>query len=263
MKLENKVAVVTGGGRGIGRAICIKLAQEGADVVVASTSPEPAAEVVAEIEKLGRKGVFIQTDVSDYDSVKNTMAQVLDSFSRIDVLVNNAGGSARGRMSRFCESEEDTWDHVLNTNLKGVLYTCRQVINHMLERGSGSIVNIASVAGMIGTAGQADYSASKGAVIAFSQALAKETAAQGVRVNCVSPGPTSSDAGRSIPPEMRKGLAMQALFKSTGFDRFGEPEDIANLTAFLASEEAKFITGQNYAVCGLMNLGITDAMHGG
>lgn len=263
MKLNNKVAVVTGGGRGIGRAICVKLAQEGADVIVASTSPEPAAEVLAEIEACGRKGAFIQTDVSDYDSVKRTISQVFDTFGRIDILVNNAGGSARGKMTHFCDSEEDTWDYVLNTNLKGVMYTCRQVINHMLERGSGSIVNIASVAGMIGTAGQADYSASKGAVIAFSQALAKECSTQGVRINCVSPGPTSSDAGRSIPPEMRKNLAMESLFKSTGFGRFGEPDDIANMTAFLASEEAKFITGQNYAVCGLMNLGITDSMHGG
>ena len=263
MRLKDRIAVVTGGGRGIGRAISIKLAREGADVVVASTSPEPAAEVIETIERMGREGVFLQTDVSDRDSVRSTFARVLDSFGRVDILVNNAGGSARGGMSRFCESEESTWDHVLGTNLKGVLYTCREVINPMLERRRGSIVNIASVAGMIGTAGQADYSAAKGAVIAFSQALAKETAEQGVRVNCVSPGPTSSDAGRSIPPEMREKLALQALFKATGFDRFAQPEDIANMAAFLASDDAQFVTGQNYAVCGLMNLGITDTMHGG
>ncbi len=144
-------------------------------------------------------------------------------------------------MSLFCYSEESTWNYVLGTNLKGVFYTCRAVINHMLEQGHGNIINIASVAGMIGLASQVDYSAAKGAVIAFTKALAKETAAHGVRVNCVSPGPITSAAGRNIPPEMR---------------------DIANLVAFLASEDAKFITGQNYPVCGVMNLGLAESLSG-
>ncbi len=260
MTLKDRVAIVTGGGRGIGKAIAIKLAEQGADVVIATTSLEPANEVVKAIEDLGRKGVAIQTDVSQFESVKQTVATTLETFGKIDILVNNAGGSARGKMSLFCDSEEDTWDYVLGTNLKGVFYTCRQVIGPMLEKGQGNIINIGSVAGMIGLASQVDYSAAKGGVIAFTKALAKETAPHGVRVNCVSPGPTTSEAGRSIPPEMRKNLTVQALSKSTGFGEFGEPNDIANLVAFLASDDAKFITGQNYPVCGVMNLGLAESL---
>ena len=194
MKLKDRVAIVTGGGRGIGKAIAIKLAEEGVHVVVASTSLEPAVQVVKEVEARGSKGLAIQTDVSKFDDVKRAVAKTIEQFGQIDILVNNAGGSARGKMSLFCDSEEDTWDYVLGTNLKGVFYTCRQVIGHMLNNGKGSIINIGSVAGMIGMASQVDYSAAKGGVIAFTKALAKETAPHGVRVNCVSPGPISSES---------------------------------------------------------------------
>ncbi len=262
MKLQDRVAIVTGGGRGIGKGIAIKLAEEGADVVVASTSLEPANQVVEAIEATGRRGLAIRTDVADFDSVKQMVAQTLETFGKIDILVNNAGGSAREKMSLFCDSEEDTWDYVLSTNLKGVLHTCRAVINHMQERGTGNIVNIGSVAGMIGLASQVDYSAAKGGVIAFTRALAKETASRGVRVNCVSPGPVHSEAGRSIPPEMRQSLAVQKLSAATGFGEFGEPSDIANLVAFLASDDAGFITGQNHPVCGVMNLGLAEPLSG-
>lgn len=262
MNLNDRVAIVTGGGRGIGRAIALKLASEGADVVVASTSMEPALAVVAEITSLGRTGLAIQTDVRDVDAVNSMVAKTLDAFGKVDILVNNAGGSARGRMSLFCDSEKDTWDYVLDTNLKGVFHTCRAVINPMQDAGQGNIINIGSVAGMIGLASQVDYSAAKGAVIAFTKALAKEAAAHGVRVNCVSPGPTTSEAGRNIPEAVKKNLAMQVLARSTGFGRFGEAGDIANLVAFLASDEAGFITGQNYPVCGVMNLGLVESLSG-
>ncbi len=266
MKLKDQVAIVTGGGRGIGKAIAIRLAEAGADVVVASTSLEPAQDTVHEIEKLGRRGLAIQTDVSDRDSVRRAVAETLEHFGGIDILVNNAGGSARGRMSLFCESEEDTWDHVLGTNLKGVFYFCREVINHLLDKGRGSIINIGSVAGIVGFASQVDYSAAKGGVLAFTKALAKETAAQGVRVNCVSPGPIASEAARQMTPEMRERMAksdvMQALNQSTGFGHFGEPDDIAHLVTFLASDDARFITGQDYPVCGLMNLGLVQKLGG-
>ncbi|HEY8385088.1 MAG TPA: 3-oxoacyl-ACP reductase family protein [Porticoccaceae bacterium] len=260
MKLKDQVAIVTGGSRGIGKGISLKLAEEGAHVVIASTSLEPALAAVEEVKSLGGSAQAIQTDVSSFDSVKQAVAQTLAECGRIDILVNNAGGSARGKMSLFCASEEETWQHVLGTNLMGVFHTCRAVINHMLERGSGSIVNIGSVAGMIGLASQVDYSASKGAVIAFTHALAKETAPHGVRVNCVSPGPITSDAGRNIPPEVLEKLAKSGLGESTGFGHFGDPADIANLVAFLASNDAKFITGQNYAVCGVMNLGLATPL---
>ena len=260
MKLKDQVAIVTGGARGIGKGISIKLAEEGADIVIATTTLEPAYEVIKAIEALGRKAIAVQTNVSKFDDVKSTVAKTLETFGRIDILVNNAGGSARGKMSLFCESEEDTWDYVLGTNLKGVFYTCRAVINHLLEQGHGSIINIGSVAGMIGFASQVDYSAAKGGVIAFTKALAKETAPHGVRVNCVSPGPITSDSGRSISPEKKAKLATNAIAQSTGFGHFGEPSDIANLVAFLASDDAKFITGQNYPVCGVMNLGLADRL---
>jgi len=262
MKLKNQVAIVTGGSRGIGKGISLKLAEEGATVIIASTTLDPCQKLAKEIEAMGGRAIAIQTDVTNFDSVKQMVAEALETFGQIDILVNNAGGSARGRMTVFAESEEDTWNHVLGTNLKGVFYTCRAVINHMLERGTGNIVNIGSVAGMIGLASQVDYSASKGAVIAFTQALAKEVAPEGVRVNCVSPGPITSEAGRNIPPEMKAKLAKSTLGQSTGFGHFGDPGDIANLVAFVASDDAKYITGQNYAVCGVMNLGLTERLGG-
>jgi NAD(P)-dependent dehydrogenase (short-subunit alcohol dehydrogenase family) len=262
MKLKGQVAIVTGGARGIGKSISLKLAEEGANIVIATTTLEPAYTVIKDIEALGRNAIAIKTDVSRFDDVKNTVAQTLEAFGRIDILVNNAGGSARGKMSLFCDSEEATWDDVFDTNVKGVFHTCRAVLNHMLAAGRGSIVNIGSVAGMIGIAGQADYSAAKGAVIAFTKALAKESVAHGVRVNCVSPGPISSEAGRGISPELQAKLAKNAIAQSTGFGHFGKPDDIANLVAFLASDDATFITGQNYPVCGVMNIGFAGSILG-
>ena len=262
MKLHNKVAIITGGSRGIGKGISLKFAEEGATVVIAATTLEPAQALADEINAAGGTSLAVQTDVSNFDSVKAMIATTLERFGSIDILVNNAGGSAREKMSLFCDSEESTWDYVLGTNMMGVFYTCRAVINHMLEKGSGSIINIGSVAGMIGFASQVDYSASKGAVIAFTQALAKETTPRGVRVNCVSPGPIKSDAGRNIPPELQVKLAKSDIGQSTGFGRFGNPDDIANLVTLLAGEEGKFISGQNYPVCGLMNLGLLTPLGG-
>ena len=259
MKLENKIAFVTGGGRSIGRAICLKLADEGADIVIANSSLEPANEVADLVRAKGRRCSVIQTDVTKYDRVKHAVAATREEFGRIDVLVNNAGGSARGKMSLFCDSEEETWDYVLNLNLKSVLYCCRQVIGGMLEQGSGSIINIGSVAGMIGLASQVDYSAAKAALIGFTRALAKETARSGVRVNCISCGPMASSAHK-MSEEMRERTAKTALAEATGFGHFGEADDVAHLAAFLASDEAKFITGQNYPVCGLMNLGLNEPL---
>ena len=262
MKLKDQVAIVTGGSRGIGRGISLKFAEEGARVAIAVTTLEPALEVVKEIEAMGGKAIAIQTDVSNFDNVKSMVAKVVAEFGRVDILVNNAGGSAREKMSLFSDSEQSTWDYVLGTNLNGVFYATRAVINHMLEQGHGSIINIGSVAGMIGLASQVDYSAAKGAVIAFTKALAKETSMRGVRVNCVSPGPITSAAGRNFTPEQRAKLAQNSIAKSTGFGHFGEPEDIANLVSFLASNDSKFITGQNYAVCGVMNLGLAESLTG-
>lgn len=250
MKLKDRVAIVTGSARGIGRAIALGLAREGADVVVADKDPVEADKVVNEIKTLGRKAIAVKVDVSRSQEVKVMAKAALDEFGKVDILVNNAGGSARERKSLFCESTEDVWDYVLGINLKGVLNCCRAIINHMIERKSGKIVSIASVDGMIGEARLADYSAAKGSIISFSLALAKEVAAHGINVNCVSPGPI-----RTIASTFRAAEGRERLQKLTGFDRYGEPEDIANMVVFLVSDEAKFITGQNYPVCGLWNLG--------
>jgi len=257
-----KIAIVTGGARGIGRAISLQLADMGCHVLIVTRTLEPAQKVVDEIHAIGGKASAMQLDVSDYDAVKKVIGEILREFGRVDILVNNAGGSARGDMSAFRYSEESVWKRVLDINLMGVLYTCREVINTMLEQGYGRIINIASVAGMIGTAGQADYSASKGAVLAFSAALAKETAGKGVTVNCVSPGPTVSEAAREMTPESIRNTPYEVLGKATGYGRFAEADDIASMVAFLASDKAGFITGQNHPVCGLMNLGIPDQLGG-
>lgn len=262
MQTESRVALVTGGGRGIGQAISLQLASRGYTVIIGARTLEPALATVAKIEAAGGVGHAALLDVSDYGAVQRVIAQLLIDYGQIDVLVNNAGGSARGDMSLFRHSGAATWERVLATNLMGVLYTSREVINPMLARGFGRIINIASVAGTIGTAGQADYSASKGAVIAFSAALAKETAGKGVTVNCVSPGPTLSEAAREMNAESLRNTPYERLAQATGYGRFALASEVASMVGYLASEEAGFITGQNHAVCGVMNLGLPDQLGG-
>lgn len=250
MKLEGRVAIVTGAASGIGRGIALGLAKEGADVVVGDINLEQANKVVDEIKSLGRTAIAIKADVSQSQEVEVMAKTTLDEFGKIDILVNNAGGSARERSSPFCQSTEDVWDYVLGINLKGVLNCCRAVIEHMMQRRSGKIVSIASPAGIVGTPGMADYSAAKAGIIGFTRALAKEVASYDINVNCVSPGSIETPYTLSGADEARKYFK-----KLSGLNRFGKPEDIAAMVVFLVSDEASLITGQNYAVCGLCNLG--------
>ena len=250
MKLENRVAIVTGCANGIGRAICLALAKEWADVVIADIEMEPANEVANEIKALGRKAVAIKVDVAKSEETKRMATVTLDEFRAIDILVNNAGGPAPV-VTFFNESEEEVWDRIIDVNLKGVRNCTRAVINHMIDRRSGKIINIASVAGLIGNAGFVDYSAAKGGIIGFSMALAKEVASYGINVNCVSPGPIDTRGLSTVPG------ASESFKQLTGLGRLGKPEEIAALVVFLASEEASFITGQNLNVGGLRNLGRT------
>jgi len=249
MKLKGRVAIVTGAAMGIGRAIALTLAKEGADVVVVDIDPKQANKVANEIKALGRKAIAMKADVTDSGEVKLMAKSTLDEFGKIDILVNNAGQGARERACLFCDSTEEAWDFVIGLNLKGVLNCCRAVIEHMIQRRSGKIVSIASRLGVVGGAGMADYSAAKAGVIGFSKALAKELASYGIYVNCVSPGPIETRQMNLNSPEQ-----IEMLKQKTGLGRLGKPEEVAYMVAFLVSDEAKFITGQNFLVCGLTNL---------
>ncbi|MEE8472167.1 MAG: glucose 1-dehydrogenase [Dehalococcoidia bacterium] len=246
MRLKDRVAIVTGAAGGIGRAIALKLAQEGANIAVADMNLEGATGVAGEVKSLGREALAVKTDVSDHQEVNDMVKAVLDKFGRIDILMNDAGGSARERGSYFHASTEDVWDMVLAKNLKGTMHCTRAVINHMMERKSGKIVNMGSVAGVYGQEEKAEYSAAKGAIIAFTKALALEAAPHGITVNCVSPGVIDTLATR--PGRTARQDQLLSLIPPMG--RLGTPEDVANLVAFLVSDEAAWITGQNYLITG-------------
>ena len=245
--LSKNTAIVTGGGTGIGRAIAIALAERGADVVVAGRTQETLDDTVKLIDKNGGKGLAIVTDVTKADQVKRMVDDTIGRFAKVDILVNNAGGSTRDERTLFHESEEETWDYVLDLNIKGTFHCTRAVINGMIERGSGKIVSISSVSGMVGTSEMVDYSAAKAGIIGFTMALAKEVAPYGINVNCISPGEIKTQWIMEERLEEHKRLM--------GLGRIGKPEEIAAMVVFLVSSEAAFITGQNHAVCGLWNIG--------
>lgn len=250
MKLMDKVSIVTGAATGIGRAITFRLAKEGADIVIGYLNLESAIGVVTEIEALNRRAMAIRADVTKSREINQMIDTTLEEFGRVDILINNAGGSAREKKSLFHESTEEVWDYVLIINLKGVLNCCRAVIGQMMKQRSGKIVNIASCAGIVGDAGLADYSAAKAGIIGFTMALAKEVASYEINVNCVSPGPIETPAVLTAHSDI-----LAHFKKITGFSRLGKPEDVANMVAFLVSDESNFISGQNFPVCGLRNLG--------
>jgi 2-hydroxycyclohexanecarboxyl-CoA dehydrogenase len=237
--LTDKIAIVTGGGQGIGRAIAEKLAAEGATVVVTDLVGQNASQTAN-----GLPGaVAIGVDVTDRQAVQAMADQVVQLFGRIDVLVNNAGWD---KASPFVDSEPGDWDRAIAVNLYGVLHTCKAVLPIMAAQGSGAVVNLGSDAGRVGSSGEAVYSAAKGGVIAFTKSLAREMARRQVRVNCVCPGPTDTALFASFAgPKLR-----EALTKAIPFRRLGQPADVANVVAFLASDEASFVTGQTVSVSG-------------
>jgi NAD(P)-dependent dehydrogenase (short-subunit alcohol dehydrogenase family) len=223
------------------------LANEGADVVVADIVIEPANEVVNGINALGRKAIAVKADITKKNETRQLAKAALDEFGKIDILVNNAGGSSRDKQKPFHESNEALWDYVIGLNMKGTFHCTRAVINHMMERRAGKIVNIASIAGMIGEPGMADYSASKAGIIGFTMALAKEVAPFGINVNCISPG--------EIQTRWTVTSKEEKYMRLIGLGRLGKPEEIAATVVFLVSDAAAFITGQNHGVCGLWNIG--------
>jgi 2-hydroxycyclohexanecarboxyl-CoA dehydrogenase len=241
-KLDQKIAIVTGAGQGIGRGIARKLVAEGARVVVTDLNEATAGDTAAE---LGNRAVSMHADITSKPSVQAMVADVRERFDRIDVLVNNAGWDKAGP---FLSSEESDWERIVGINLFGVLNASRAVLPIMVEQGSGSVVNIASDAGRVGSTGEAVYSATKGGVIAFTKAIAREMARYRINVNCVCPGPADTPLFDSIGadnPNLR-----EALIRAIPFRRLADPIDVANAVAFLASDEASYITGQTLSVNG-------------
>jgi 3-oxoacyl-[acyl-carrier protein] reductase len=236
-RLEGKVAVVTGGVRGIGRGIVEAFAAEGAHVAVADILTErETAPVLARVERLGRRGLYVRTDVSREGEVRGMVGEVIEAFGRIDVLVNNAGVLSKSPLEQMPVKE---WDRVLGINLRGTFLCCRFVLPHMLGRGEGKIVNVASQLGQVGAPELAHYSASKGGVIAFTKALAREVAARGVLVNAVAPGPISTGIMPSESEEQEEGFKAALPLR-----RFGAVEEVAPTVVFLASDEASYYVGQ-------------------
>ena len=240
MGLEGKIAIVTGAGQGIGRGIATKLAAEGATVVVTDINEDTSKETAATIG-----GVGIRTDVTSRESVQAMVEQVMRQFGRIDVLVNNAGWDKSGP---FVDSDPADWDRIIAINLYGVLHTSKAVLPIMAAQGAGSVVNLASDAGRVGSSGEAVYSAAKGGVIAFTKATAREMARHQVNANCVCPGPTDTALFASVGGDNPK--LREALTKAIPFRRLAQPEDLANVVAFLASDEAAYVTGQTVSVSG-------------
>ncbi len=245
MRFENQVAVVTGAGRGIGHAIALRLAQEGARVASVSRSQGNAQRTADEINAARAQAArSYAVDVSDPAAVQEASAKILQDFGRIDILVNNAGVTRDGLSMRM---SMDDWDTVLDTNLKGAFVFCQAVMRSMIKQRSGRIINIASIAGLTGNAGQANYAASKAGLIGLTKTLARELASRGITVNAVAPGFIVTDMTDVLSEQIK-----EAILPRIPLGRFGEGEDIAAAVAFLAAPEAKYITGQVLTVDGGM-----------
>ena len=243
MRFANQVAIVTGAGRGIGRAIAHRFAAEGARVAVVSRTEKNSVQVAEEINaKFAGLAKPYAVDVADHAAVQALCSQVLADFTRVDILVNNAGITKDGLSMRM--SPED-WDAVIATNLKGAFNFYQGVARPMMKQRNGRIINIASVAGIMGNAGQANYAASKAGLIAFTKVVARELATRGITSNAVAPGFIGTDMTETLSQEIKDGVAKQIPMQ-----RFGEPDDIASAVAFLASAEGKYITGQVLTVDG-------------
>lgn len=234
-----KIAIVTGAAKGIGREIAIKLAEGNFHVVIIDID-----EKIFEVEKeIGEKAFAIKCDVSNFNEVKKTINEVINKFNRIDVLVNNAGIYP---FKPFLEMSEEDWDKVMNVNLKSIFYFTKMVLPKMIEQNKGKIINIASIAGsIVGFPNLAHYSASKAAIVGFTKSLALEVARYGINVNAISPGPILTPGTMAFGEKMHEQIRM-----SIPLGRWGKPEDVANLVAFLASDESDFITGQNIVIDG-------------
>jgi 3-oxoacyl-[acyl-carrier protein] reductase len=244
MSLQGKVAIVTGGAQGIGRAIAEGLAEDGADIAVADLDPGRSQETVSAIQKLGRRALSVKVNVSDWNDAKAMADQVMQEWGRIDILVNNAGITRDGLLLRM---KEEDWNLVLQVNLNGTFHCTKAVLLPMTKQRFGRIVNIASIVGAMGNVGQANYAASKAAVIGFTKTAAREYASRAVTVNAVAPGFIDTAMTQGLSPEVK-----DALQKQIPLGRLGLPSDIAAAVRFLVSDAASYITGQVLHVNGGM-----------
>ncbi|WP_141431217.1 3-oxoacyl-[acyl-carrier-protein] reductase [Bacillus sp. 03113] len=245
MRLEGKTALVTGASRGIGKEIALELARQGADVAVNYAGSEASAlQVVEEIKGLGRNAFAVQCDVSNSDSVSNMVKETIDTFGKLDILVNNAGITKDNLLMRMKEEE---WDQVININLKGVFLCTKAVTRQMMKQRSGRIINISSIVGVSGNAGQANYVAAKAGVIGLSKTSAKELASRGITVNAVAPGFITTDMTDKLTDELKA-----EMLKQIPLARLGDPADIAQAVVFLASDESRYMTGQTLNIDGGM-----------
>jgi 3-oxoacyl-[acyl-carrier protein] reductase len=236
LKLTGRVALVTGAAQGIGKAVALLLARNGADIVVSDINLEKAEETANEISSIGRKALAVKVDVANWNDVERMVEVILEKFAKIDILVNNAGITRDKLILRM--TDED-WDAVLNVNLKGTFHCTKAVVRHMAKQRSGKIVNIASVVGEMGNAGQANYSASKAGVIGLTKTIAREFAQRGININAIAPGYIETPMTEALPEK-----AKEELKRLIPVERLGKPEDVAEAVLFLVSEESNYITGQ-------------------
>lgn len=244
--LEGKVALVTGAGRGIGKAIALRFAEQGADVAFTDLAiNEAVEETVRELEAMGIRAKAYASNAANFDETHDVVLQIIEDFGRIDVLVNNAGITKDGLMMRMSEAQ---WDAVINVNLKSAFNFIHAVVPVMAKQRSGSIINMSSVVGVSGNAGQCNYSASKAGMIGLAKSIAKEMGPRGIRANCIAPGFIITEMTNQLPQEIKDQWASQIPMR-----RGGTPEDVANVALFLASDLSSYVSGQVIHCCGAMN----------
>lgn len=244
MLLKDKLSFITGSARGIGKTIALKFAEEGSDIIVCDVNEAGIAETVAEIEKAGRKALGVKMDVTNLASVESAVNGAMEKFGKIDILVNNAGITKDNLLLRM---KEEDWDAVLTVNLKGVFVCTKLISRIMLRQKSGKIVNVASVIGLMGNAGQSNYSASKAGIIGFTKSCAKEFASRSINVNAVAPGYIQTEMTKGLPDDIK-----EKMLKYIPMEKFGTTEDVANVILFLASPLSDYVTGEVVRIDGGM-----------